>query len=68
MLFEKLEPTEPLDMLMEDILVERPSLFDAERSSGLNSDEEDDGAKVPIEVPTGYGATGISASEDADGL
>lgn len=48
MLWDRLEPPEPLG-----ILVERPSLLDAEISSGLNSDEEDDGANVAIEDPTG---------------
>ncbi|KAJ0811404.1 hypothetical protein HanPSC8_Chr17g0750341 [Helianthus annuus] len=45
-----------------------PSLLAVEIRSGLKLDEEDDGARVAIDKPTGYGATGISASEDADEL
>lgn len=68
-LFERIEPTDPLDMLTdEDIRVETESLLDPEISSGRKSEDADDGARVPIEDPTGYGATGISAREDADGL
>lgn len=52
----------------EDILVELDSLLDPEIRSGRNSEDDDDGARVPIEEPTGYGETGISAREDADGL
>jgi len=63
MLLDKLEPGEPLG-----ILVETPSLLAAEARSGLRLDEEDDGARVAADKPTGYGATGMSASEDADGL
>lgn len=63
MLLDKLDPPEPLG-----ILVDRPSLFGTEIISDLNSDEDDDGARVAIEKPTGYGATGMSAREDADGL
>ena len=66
---ERIEPTEPLEELVEeDILVDRVSLLDPEMSSGLKSDDEDDGARVPFEDPTGQGATGMSAREDADGL
>lgn len=53
---------------MDDIWVEKASWLDPEVRFGLKSEDEDDGAKVPIEDPTGKGATGISASEDADGL
>lgn len=54
----------------EDILAETKSFPEPELSSGRNSvdEDEDDGASVPIDDPTGYGATGISAREDADGL
>ena len=53
-LLEKIEPTESLEVFIEEgILVARASLWDPEISSGLSSDEEDDGAKVPIEEPTG---------------
>lgn len=38
-----------------------------EETSGRNSEEEDDGASVPVEEPTGYGATGMSVREEADG-
>lgn len=55
-------------LIDEDILAEVDSLLDPEVSSGRNSEEDDDGARVPIEDPTGYGATGISVREDADGL
>lgn len=53
-LFEKVEPTGPLEVLIdEDILDETESLLDPEISSGRNSEDEDDGASVPIEDPTG---------------
>lgn len=68
-LFEKVEPTEALDVLIdEDIRVETESVLDPDMSSGRKSEDEDDGARVPIDDPTGYGATGISAREEADGL
>lgn len=51
---EKVEPIDPLDVLIEeDILDETESLLDPEMSSGRNSEDEDDGASVPIEDPTG---------------
>lgn len=58
-LSEKMEPTELLDMIIEeveeeeDILVDRASLLDPEISSCLKSDDEDDGARVPFIDPTG---------------
>jgi hypothetical protein len=53
-LFEKVEPTDPLEVLIDkDILDETESLLDPEISSGRNSEDEDDGARVPIEDPTG---------------
>lgn len=53
-LFEKVEPTNPLDVLDdEDIRVELESLLDPEISSGRNSEDDDDGARVPIAEPTG---------------
>lgn len=55
-------------LIDEGILNELESLPDPAVSSGRNSEDEDDGARVPIEDPTGYGATGISLREDADGL
>lgn len=67
MLCDKLDPTEPLATLILVLVeVERPSLFLLVAET--MSDEEDEGAKVPIEVPTGYGATDMSASDDADEL
>ena len=65
---DKVMPTDPVDVLIEDILDATDSLLDPAPSSGRNSDDEDDGARVPIEEPTGQGATGISAKEEADGL
>ena len=51
---ERIEPTEPLEELVEeDILVDSVSLLDPEMRSGLKSDDEDDGARVPFEDPTG---------------
>lgn len=53
-LFEKVEPTDPLDVLIDEgILDETESLLDPEISSGRNSEDEDDGASIPIEDPTG---------------
>lgn len=52
-LFENVEPTEPVELLIEDIRLENASLLDPDKSSGLKSDDDDDGAKVPIEDPTG---------------
>jgi hypothetical protein len=40
-------------LIDEDILDEADSLLDPEASSGLNSDDDDDGARVPMEEPTG---------------
>lgn len=66
---DKVRPTDAVDVLVDDdILDEADSMLDPEASSGRNSDDEDDGARVAMEEPTGYGATGISASEEADGL
>lgn len=54
MFLEKVEPTEPVAVLKEvDILLDNTSLLDPDKSSGLKSDDEDDGAKVAIEDPTG---------------
>ena len=51
---EKTEPTDSLDALTDDdIVAGAGSLLDPERSSGRNSEDEDDGAKVPIVDPTG---------------
>ena len=53
-LLEKIEPTDPLDVLIvEDIRVVAESLLDPEISSGRKSEDEDEGARVPIEAPTG---------------
>lgn len=51
--FEYNEPTDALEAPTEDILLEKASLLDPDKSSGLKSEDEDDGAKVPIDVPTG---------------
>jgi hypothetical protein len=40
-------------LIDEDILDEADSLLDPDASSGLNSDDDDDGARVPMEEPTG---------------
>lgn len=49
-----MEPTDPLTVLSdEDVLAETESLLVPELSSGRNSDDEDDGASVPIDDPTG---------------
>ncbi|KAL8142816.1 hypothetical protein V2J09_015848 [Rumex salicifolius] len=50
----------------EDVL--EGEFLDPETASILRSEEEDDGARVAIDDPTGYGATGISDRDDADGL
>lgn len=52
---ENVEPTDPLEVLIEeDILADEvESLLDARESSGRKSDDEDDGASVPTEDPTG---------------
>lgn len=51
---EKTEPTDSLDALADDdIMAGAESLLDPERSSGRNSEDEDDGARVPTEDPTG---------------
>lgn len=51
---DKVKPTEPVDVLMDDdILDDADSLMDPGVSSGRNSDDEDDGARVPIDEPTG---------------
>lgn len=51
--FENVEPTEPVELLIEDIRLENASLLDPDKSSGLKSDDDEDGAKVPIDDPTG---------------
>lgn len=61
-----IEPTESLNVLLDDILVEKDSLL--ERNSDCNSEDDKDGAKVATDMPMGYGATGMSESEDAEGL
>lgn len=61
---DKVKPTDVVDVLVDedildetgsllDPLDETGSLLDPEASSGRNSDDEDDGARVPIEEPTG---------------
>jgi len=62
-----MDPIKPLGMLSVDgILTEKESLL--EMKSGRSSEDDEDGAKVATERPTGYGATGMSASEEAEGL
>ena len=52
--FENVEPTDPLELLIdEDILAEVESLVDPRVSSGRKSEDEDDGASVPTDDPTG---------------
>lgn len=51
--FENVEPTEPVELLIEDIRLENASLLDPDKSSGLKSDDDEDGAKVPMDDPTG---------------
>ena len=66
-LSENIDPIKPLGMLSVDgILAEKESLL--EMKSGRSSEDDEDGAKVATEKPTGYGATGMSAREEADGL
>jgi len=50
---ENIEPTEALELFIEDIWVEKVSLPNPEIRSGLKSDDEDDGAKVACVDPTG---------------
>lgn len=67
-LFDNTEPPEPFDILAEVEKVEARSLLDPEITSVRKSEDEEDGARVPMEDPTGYGATGISEREDVEGL
>lgn len=51
---DKVKPANAVDELVDDdILDDASSLLDPDASSGLNSDDEDDGARVPMEEPTG---------------
>lgn len=52
-LLEKVEPTEALELFVDDKFAEKASLLKPERSSGLKSKEDDDGAKVALVDPTG---------------
>lgn len=52
-MFENTEPTDPLELLKEDICDDSVFLLSPESSSGLRSDDEDDGARVAIVDPTG---------------
>lgn len=52
-LFENVKLTEALELLIEDICDDKASLLNPDRSSGLKSDEEDDGARVAVVAPTG---------------
>lgn len=49
----KVKPTDAVDVLIdEDILDDPASSLDPEVSSGRNSNDEDGGARVPIDEPT----------------
>lgn len=51
---DKVKPTDPVDVFIdEDILDGTDSLLDPVVSPGCNSDDEDGGARVPIDEPTG---------------
>lgn len=53
-LFDKTEPPEPVDMGTEDDrVVETWSLLEPEIISARKSEDEDEGARVPIDDPTG---------------
>lgn len=68
-LFDKTEPPEPVDTVTEDDkVVVTESLLEPDTTSARKSEDEDEGARVPIDDPTGQGATGISEREDAEGL
>ena len=49
---DKVKPIDPVNV-DEDILDGTGSLLDPEVSSGRNSEDEDDGARVEIVEPTG---------------
>ena len=49
---DKVKPIDPVNV-DEDILDGTDSLLDPEVSSGRNSEDEDDGARVEIVEPTG---------------
>lgn len=51
-LLENIEPTEELELFVEDTCDGNPSLLEPERILGLRSDEDDDGAKVTYVDPT----------------
>lgn len=52
-LFDNIEPTEPFAMPTEDDNVVADSLLDPDITSACKSEDEDDGARVPTEDPTG---------------
>lgn len=64
LLFVCIEPTESLNVLLDDILIEKDSLLER----NCSSEDDKDGTKVATDMPMGYGATGMSESEDAEGL
>lgn len=61
-----LEKIGALELVSMPTLVGDPSLCGADISSGLNSNEENDGAKVGTNNPIGKGRTARSGTEDAD--
>lgn len=66
---EKIKPAELVDVFPEGgILAEYDSFLGPETSSGRSSDDADEGASVASNDPTGYGVTGISIRDEADGL
>lgn len=66
---DKFKPTDPVVVLADEgILDGTDSPLDTAVSSGCNSDEEDEGTRVPTDEPTKCGATGTSVREEADGL
>lgn len=67
-LFDNTDPPDPLDMLTEvDKMAEESLLGPEIVTSARKSEDEDDGARVAMEDPTGYGETGMSEREDAEG-
>jgi hypothetical protein len=51
--FDNIQPTEPFAMPTEDDRVVVDSLLDPDIISACKSEDEDDGARVPMEDPIG---------------